>query len=57
MGEVDYAMLVKQYGQVESGVDASRRYSPPGCTGAEKVRMIGRPDFGLCPRRISSGRT
>ena len=28
-GEVDYAMLVKQYGQVETGVDASRRYSPP----------------------------
>jgi hypothetical protein len=47
VGEVDYAMLVKQYGQVEGGVDASRRYSPPVCTGAEKVRQIGRPDPDL----------
>ncbi len=46
-GEVDYAMLVKQYGQVEEGVDSSRRYSPPVCTGALKVRQIGRPDPGL----------
>lgn len=47
VGEVDYAMLVKQYGQAEAGVDASRRYSPPVCTGAEKVRQIGRPDMDL----------
>jgi IS1 family transposase len=47
IGEVDYAMLVKQYGQVETGVEASRRYSPPACIGAEKVRMIGRPDRDL----------
>jgi IS1 family transposase len=46
-GEVDYAMLVKQYGQVEEGVDSSRRYSPPVCTGALKVRQIGRPDPDL----------
>jgi IS1 family transposase len=44
VGEIDYAQLVKTYGQVETGVDASRRYSPPVCTGAEKVRLIGRPD-------------
>ncbi len=47
MGEIDYAQLVKQYGQLEAGVEASRRYSPAVCTGAEKVRMIGRPDFDL----------
>lgn len=46
-GEVDYAQLVKQYGQPEGAVEASRRYSPPVCTGAEKVRMIGRPDRDL----------
>jgi hypothetical protein len=46
-GEVDYAMLVKQYGQVDEGVDSSRRYSPPVCTGALKVRQIGRPDPDL----------
>ncbi len=47
VGEIDYAQLVKQYGQLEAGVEASRRYSPAVCTGAEKVRMIGRPDFDL----------
>jgi IS1 family transposase len=46
-GEVDYAQLVKQYGQPQEGIEAARRYSPPVCTGAEKVRMIGRPDFDL----------
>src|SRR4051794_32251722 len=46
-GEVDYGMLVKQGGQVETGVDASRRYSPLVCTGAEKIRLIGRPDPDL----------
>lgn len=47
VGEVDYAQLVKQYGQVEQGVDSSRRYTPPVCTGTTKVRWIGRPDFDL----------
>ncbi len=47
VGEIDYAQLVKQYGQLETGVDASRRYSPPVCTGALKVRQIGRPDPDL----------
>lgn len=45
--EVDYAMLVKKYGQTESGVDPSRRYSPPVCIGCEKERIIGRPDMDL----------
>ncbi len=44
--EVDWAMLVKEYGTVE-GVDAARRYSPPTCTGATKIRKIGRPDMDL----------
>jgi IS1 family transposase len=39
---VDYAQLVKKYGQVEA---AARRYSPPVCLGCEKERMIGRPDM------------
>lgn len=42
---VDYAQLVKKYGQVEAGADAAQRYSPPVCIGAEKVRCIGRPDI------------
>lgn len=46
--EVDWAMLVKHYGQGESAqAEAARRYSPAVCTGAEKVRKIGRPDMEL----------
>lgn len=42
----DYAQLVKSYGQsYEQG--PARRYSPPVCTGATKIRMIGRPDVDL----------
>ena len=44
--EIDYAQLIETYGQPE-GVENERRYSPPVCTGAEKVRMIGRPDKEL----------
>jgi hypothetical protein len=47
VGEVDYAMLVKKYGQLETDLDSSRCYSPPVCTGATKVRLIGRPDPDL----------
>lgn len=41
--EVDYAMLVKQYGAPE-GVAQERRYSPAQCTGAIKQTISGRPD-------------
>jgi IS1 family transposase len=41
--EVDFAQLVKTYGQLEEGRDSSRRYSPPVVTASEKVRVIGRP--------------
>jgi IS1 family transposase len=39
---VDYAMLVKAYGKV---LESARRYSPPVCVGATKVRVIGSPDI------------
>jgi IS1 family transposase len=42
--EVDWAMLVKQYGVEAPQFDSARTYSPPICTGAVKVRKIGRPD-------------
>lgn len=45
--EVDWAMLVKQYGTEAAGLDGPRTYSPPVCTGAVKVRKIGRPDPAL----------
>lgn len=39
----DYAMLQKTYGQASEEALTTRRYSPPVCTGAKKIRMIGRP--------------
>jgi len=38
---VDYAQLVKRYGPAIE--EAKRRYSPPECVGATKVRYSGRP--------------
>jgi IS1 family transposase len=40
--EVDYAMLVKLYGQ--DGGEGEKRYSPAVCTGAKKTRIQGDPD-------------
>lgn len=39
--DIDYAMLVKQYGEAPG---PKGRYSPPVCTGARKRRIRGRPD-------------
>lgn len=40
-GRIDYAMLVKLYGQ---GPESQRRYSPPEILGTEKHRIMGDPD-------------
>ena len=45
--EIDYAMLVKLYGN-DSG--SEKRYSPPECIGCERVGITGRPD----PAHIST---
>ncbi len=45
--EVDFAQLVKIYGQSQEG---QRRYSPPVCTGAIKTPLNGCPD----PQHIST---
>jgi hypothetical protein len=42
--EVDYAQLVKKYGQAP---EPAGRYSPAQCVGAEKRRYIGTPDQDL----------
>jgi IS1 family transposase len=42
-GQVDYAMLVKLYGQAPEG--DRRRYSPAECTGAIKTPIQGHPDL------------
>lgn len=40
--QVDYAMLVKTYGQAPE-LNPGRRYTPPVCTGALKERIMGNP--------------
>jgi len=44
---IDYAMLVKVYGEAPEG---QRRYSPAICTGAHKHRVEGNPD----PKHVST---
>jgi IS1 family transposase len=45
--EIDYAMLVKKYGDAP---ESEKRYSPPICLGADKTVIRGRPD----PEHIST---
>ena len=42
-GKVDYAMLVKQYGAVDTG--EQRRYSPAECIGCKREALSGAPDL------------
>ncbi|MER8629800.1 IS1 family transposase [Mesorhizobium opportunistum] len=42
--DIDYAMLIKQYGEPEGNKSPERRYSPSVCTGATKTRIEGNPD-------------
>ncbi len=42
--DVDYAMLVKLYGEPTGQHGHERKYSPAECTGARKVRIEGSPD-------------
>lgn len=46
-GDVDYAQLVKLYGEAP---EAEKRYSPAVCTGARKSRIEGNPD----PKHVST---
>lgn len=45
-GDVDYAMLVKQYGDPTGTKGHERKYSPAECTGAIKEPILGKPDMG-----------
>ena len=42
-GDVDYAQLVKLYGQAPE--EERRRYSPAQCIGVRKIEVVGRPDM------------
>lgn len=44
-GQVDYAMLVKLYGEPKGPKTDERRYSPADCTGTKKTRIEGDPDM------------
>lgn len=43
-GDVDYAMLVKLYGE-PAGKGDQRRYSPAECTGIKKLAVEGKPNM------------
>src|SRR6266853_2524211 len=48
--DIDYAMLIKLYGEPPSSPEAARRYSPSECVGARKDKITGNPD----PRHVST---
>jgi IS1 family transposase len=43
--DVDYAMLLKLYGEDANAVGPERKYSPSECIGARKEAKIGAPDI------------
>src|SRR6056297_2229794 len=44
-GDVDYAQLVKLYGEPKGQKGPERKYSPSECTGIKKRAVEGRPDM------------
>jgi IS1 family transposase len=48
--DVDFAQLVKLYGEPPSSPEAARRYSPSDCVGTRKNAVTGNPD----PRHVST---
>ena len=44
-GDVDYAQLVKLYGQSEGETQTEKRYSPGECIGTKRKRRAGNPDM------------
>lgn len=48
--DIDYAVLIKQYGAPSVAAEASRRYSPTECVGTRKDKVTGSPD----PRHVST---
>lgn len=48
--DIDYAMLVKLYGEPAAATEAARRYSPTDCVGTRKNKITGNPD----PQHVST---
>jgi IS1 family transposase len=51
--DIDYAMLVKLYGEPPSSPEAARRYSPSECVGTRSHTITGNPD----PKHVSTSYT
>jgi IS1 family transposase len=43
-GTIDYAMLVKLYGETKGAKGDERRYSPAQCKGIKRTKIAGKPD-------------
>jgi len=41
--KIDYAMLIKLYGEPQGATSPERKYSPGDCTSFEKKRILGKP--------------
>ena len=41
---IDYAMLIKLYGEPTVATNSELKYSPGDCTGFEKKRILGKPE-------------
>jgi IS1 family transposase len=48
--DIDFAQLIKIYGEPPAAKEAARRYSPSDCVGSRKDKITGNPD----PRHIST---
>lgn len=46
-GDIDYAMLVKVYGEPTGQKGHERKYSPAECTGTRKLKVSGEPEKAL----------
>ena len=46
--DVDYAMIIKNYGQDIGLHHQERRYSSPSVLSSEKIHIVGRPNMELC---------
>ena len=55
--DVDYAMLVKLYGEPTKACSAERKYSPAECCGAIAGIVYGDPDPDITRLVTSSGKT
>jgi IS1 family transposase len=51
--DIDFAQLVKLYGDPPSSPEAARRYSPSECVGTRKRTITGKPD----PKHVSTSYT